>query len=193
MQNILNFDETCLSVDGSEGRRGGRPEIVLHDPRFPMTGKATNKDSLTATLISGSNAAGEALPPHFQFQTAAQSEENMRIHNDMLQWIPNTVGKFGCEKEKQWPCTIGMNEKGGMDDNEFEQYIFTGLVLLWPHVKDIPGKQVMLKADSGPGRGALKLLACLSHLNFYLYPGVPNTTAISQETDINYGPFKSQF
>ena len=51
----------------------------------------------------------------------------------------------------------------------------------------------MLKADSGPGRGALKLLTCLHHLGFYLYPGVPNTTAISQETDINYGPFKSQF
>ena len=51
----------------------------------------------------------------------------------------------------------------------------------------------MLKADSGPGRGALKLLTCLCHLGFYLYPGVPNTTAISQETDINYGPFKSQF
>ncbi len=28
---------SCLSLDGSEGRRGGRPEIVLHDPRFPMT------------------------------------------------------------------------------------------------------------------------------------------------------------
>ena len=51
----------------------------------------------------------------------------------------------------------------------------------------------MLKADSGPGRGALKLLARLRHLGFYLYPGVPNTTAISQETDINYSPFKSQF
>ena len=109
----------------------------------------------------------------------AQSEDNMRIRNDMLQWIPNTVGKFGCEKEKQWPCTIGMNEKGGMDDNEFEQYVFTELVLLWLHAEDIPGKWVMLKADSGPGRGAMKLLACLCHLGIYLYPGVPNTTAIS--------------
>jgi hypothetical protein len=26
-----------------------------------------------------------------------------------------------------------------------------------------------------------------------LYPGVPNTTAVSQETDRNYGPFKTQF
>ena len=40
IRDIINFDETCLSLDGSEGRRRGRPEIVLHDPRFPMTGKA---------------------------------------------------------------------------------------------------------------------------------------------------------
>ena len=65
LQNIINFDKTCLSVDGSQERRGGRPEIILHDPRFPMTGKLTNKDSLMTTLICGSNDAGEALVPHF--------------------------------------------------------------------------------------------------------------------------------
>jgi hypothetical protein len=27
LRNIINFDETCLSVDGSQGRRGGHPEI----------------------------------------------------------------------------------------------------------------------------------------------------------------------
>lgn len=57
LQFIINFDETCLSVDGRYGRRGGRPAIVLHNPRFPMSGKSTNKDSLMATLICGSNAA----------------------------------------------------------------------------------------------------------------------------------------
>jgi hypothetical protein len=67
---IINFNETCLSLDGTEGRRGGRPEITLHDPRLSYNGKQTNKDrSLTATLVCvcGSNAAGEALPLHFQF------------------------------------------------------------------------------------------------------------------------------
>ena len=66
LYSILNFDETCLSVDGSKGRRGGRPNVTLHDPRLPYTGKRTNKDSLTATLVMGSNAAGKALPPHFR-------------------------------------------------------------------------------------------------------------------------------
>ena len=72
---IINFDETCLSLDGSKGRRGGRPQMMLHDPRFPYDGKRANKDSLTATLVCGSNAAGEALPPHFQFQTKATADD----------------------------------------------------------------------------------------------------------------------
>ncbi len=72
---ILNFDETCLSMDGSEGRRGGRPNVTLHDPCLPYTGKRTNKDSLTATFVMGSNAAGEALPPHFQYQMKATTED----------------------------------------------------------------------------------------------------------------------
>ena len=33
----------------------------------------------------------------------------------------------------------------------------------------------------------------LRGMGIYLYPGVPNTTAVTQETDQNYGPFKTQF
>ena len=39
----------------------------------------------------------------------------------------------------------------------------------------------------------MELLAELRVRGWYLYPGVPNTTAVSQETDRNYGPFKTQF
>ena len=51
LQFIIDFSKMCLSVEVSEGRRGGHPEIVLHDLRFPMPGKSTNKVSLAATLI----------------------------------------------------------------------------------------------------------------------------------------------
>ncbi len=63
LSNIVNFDKSCCSLDGSNSERGGRPEAVLYDPRFPHTGKATSKSTLTTTLITGSTAAGEALPP----------------------------------------------------------------------------------------------------------------------------------
>ena len=74
LRNILNFDETCLSLDGSTISRGGRPPAVSHDPRLPQVGNATGKTSQTTTMITGSNAWGEALPPHFQFMTTAQTE-----------------------------------------------------------------------------------------------------------------------
>ena len=32
---ILNFDETCLSHDGLEGNRGGRPDVYIFDPHHP--------------------------------------------------------------------------------------------------------------------------------------------------------------
>ena len=75
MQNIGNFDETCLSLDGSNNNRGGRPECVIYDPRFPLVGKATSKSALTTTMISGSTVAGEAYPPHLQFQTKVKTTD----------------------------------------------------------------------------------------------------------------------
>ncbi len=190
---ILNFNETCLSTDGLEGRRGGKPAITLHDPRFPYNGKRTNKDSLTATLICGSNAASEALPPHFQFQTKAVTEEGQRLRNEMFAYCPRVLGKFGTVEERSWDCTFGLNTKGRMDDKEFEEYVTNSILPLYPNTRDRPGSRLLLKCNSGPGRLQIELLAKLRFLGVYLYPCVPNATAVTQETDRTYGKFKSAF
>ena len=52
---------------------------------------------------------------------------------------------------------------------------------------------MLFKLDSGPGRMGMKLLSRLCLLGFVLYPGVPKITAVSQEIDRNYGPFKTAF
>ena len=31
---ILNMDETCISLDGRDGYRGGRPAVTYYDERF---------------------------------------------------------------------------------------------------------------------------------------------------------------
>jgi hypothetical protein len=125
LRNITNFDETCLSLDGTEGRRGGRPEITLHDPRLPYNGKRLNKDSLTATLICGSNAADEALPPHFQFQTKATTDKGQRLRNEVFRYSSQTFGFFGNKKvEEGYDPTFGLNTKGGMDNCEFKSMSF---------------------------------------------------------------------
>ena len=65
LQNILNFDKTSLSLDGSIITRGGRPPIAFEDPWLPQVGKPTSKTLQTTMMINSSNAWGEALPPHF--------------------------------------------------------------------------------------------------------------------------------
>jgi len=41
LKHIVNIDETCLSLDGSDNVRGGWPEVYLYDPRIhQMTNKS---------------------------------------------------------------------------------------------------------------------------------------------------------
>ena len=51
----------------------------------------------------------------------------------------------------------------------------------------------MVKVDSGPERLEIDFLAEAQTLGFIIYPSVPNTIAVTQETDQSYGPFKSKF
>ena len=86
-----------------------------------------------------------------------------------------------------------MNLKGGMDEREFRSYFLSSIVPLFPDAQDVRGKRVIMKVDSGPGRMELGFLAEARTLGFIIYPGVPNTTAVTQETDQSYGTFKTQF
>jgi hypothetical protein len=62
---------------------------------------------------------------------------------------------------------------------------------LYPDAADLVGRRVLYKIDGGPGRLAKGMLAdCRAH-SVYLFPGVQNTTHVTQETDQNYGLFKS--
>ena len=190
-QRILNLDETCLSLDGSNGNCGGRPTVTYYDVRFPQLGKATSKSALTTTMISGSTAAGEPLPPHFQFQTSAQTAEAEAIRIETIRYMLNVRGTFGHETEQSFPISIGLNTKGGMDDEEFSEYLKKSIMKLYPDACPVKGRWVVIKCDSGPGRLNPNLLAFLRFHGFILYPGVPNTTALTQETDQSYGPFQS--
>ena len=111
---IINFDETCLSLDGS-GNRGGHPEVVFYNPLLPQVGRGTSKSSLTTTMITGSSALGEALPPHFQFQTSAQTVETQRARIDTAIYFPGVWCKFGMPERCVRGVSIGINEKGGID------------------------------------------------------------------------------
>ena len=46
---------------------------------------------------------------------------------------------MGGAEETKWPYTLGMNETGGMNDEEFEKYVLTNLERLYPGVADVTG------------------------------------------------------
>ncbi len=92
---------------------------------------------------------------------------------------------------EEFPATIGLNEKGGMNDAELEKYVENNLLHLFPDVIDEPGKIVCLKVDNGPGRKGRSLLLKMRFKGWYMYPSLPNATSVQQGTDINYGPFKT--
>jgi hypothetical protein len=79
LRRIMNVDKTEVSLDASNTRAGGRPAMSFHDPHFPLTSRSTAKLLLACTGIFGSSAAGECVPPHFQFPTSATAKEREKI------------------------------------------------------------------------------------------------------------------
>ena len=65
LSHIINIKKSCLSLDCINGQRGSCPEAVFYCPSLPQTGKDMGNTSLMNTLITGSTAAGEYIPPHF--------------------------------------------------------------------------------------------------------------------------------
>ncbi len=68
---ILNIDETALSMEGTIQNRGELSIITFHDGSLLVLGSIASISLLT-TMINGSNALGEVIPPHFQFSTTAK-------------------------------------------------------------------------------------------------------------------------
>ena len=166
----INIDETCLVLDGSKCNRGGRPEITFYSPNLPNLCRATIKTSTSNTMITDSTAAGEPIPLHFQFSTMAQSEDTQCVNIRMSTFFPKIIGKFGTDCEKEWPVTVAMNLKGGMDEREFRAYFLNSIVPLFPDAEDVKGKRVIMKVDSGPGRMELGFLAEARTLGFIINP-----------------------
>jgi hypothetical protein len=113
-ERIFNLNETNVSLDGSSGDRGGHPTTTFYDPNLSRTGNAQSKTSKQCTVIFGSNALGQPLPPHFQLKTAAKIQERIKIRLDVLEHIPKINAVYG-DGQKEYSCTFGANEKGGMN------------------------------------------------------------------------------
>ena len=151
------------------------------DPHLPMIIKLIANPSFKCTCIFGSSAAGQTIPIQFQLPTSVTATEREKLCFDFCRHIKNTCGQFGHDKIWEWPCGIGMNKKGGMNDEEFNKYVDNVIYPLFPNMEDTPGKRVLLKVGSGPGCNCLDLLVKAHFCGLYIFPGLPNITSVQQE------------
>ena len=150
------------------------------------------KTGYSATMICGSTAAGDPLPPHFQLKYEATAKWQ-RLNIDHIANYHDVLGRFGFDDRGKHPCTFGMNKQTGMYGVEIEEYIRTEILPLYPDAAGVPGKRVIMKVDSGPGSSNIEMLARLRLLGCYLILSVPNTTQLYQETNQGHGIFKSKY
>ena len=131
------------------------------------------------------------MPIHIMFASKAAEECNYAVNLEWILGFPSVIGQFGHTEEKSFTASTTVNTKGGTDARVLAQYLMHVLKKLYPNASDTPGNRVLFKIDGGPGRLDIKSLAELRVKGCYLFPGVQNTTHVTQETDQNYGKFKS--
>jgi len=92
---IGNMDETDGSMDNTNGLRGGRKPMSFYAHDVSGGGTMANETSHSATIVCGSSAAGEAMPPHFQLKTLATSEDREKINIEFIGLCKDVRGRFG--------------------------------------------------------------------------------------------------
>ena len=73
---------------------------------LPKSNRPTGKSGLTTSLITGSTAVGEAIPPHFQFFIRAKTNAGKKFRTKAAAFYPKVRGTFGRKEEKEWACGI---------------------------------------------------------------------------------------
>jgi hypothetical protein len=105
--------------------------------------------------------------------------------------MPRIQGIFGHESINDYCAQVTVNEKGGSDSRVLSQCLAAYQERLYPDAADVPGNRILYKIDRGPGRLDENTPAEALTRGVYLFHGVQNTTAVTQETGQNYGLFKS--
>jgi hypothetical protein len=180
VRRVVQFDEMGFSLDGSKNGKGGRPTATPTNPFLPESGKPVNKSSGKTSWMFGCNFADEALPPMVVLPSTA---ETPRVKAHLIRNMHQVRGKFGYPTERGFSCTFAVSENAGVTDKIFLTWVQEVIVLLYPDAADVPGKRVLLKADSGPGRFS-SVFRCVSRAHgICFFPGLPNGTELGQEMD----------
>ena len=132
-RRIINMDETHhdLSITGD---RGGPRSVVYHNPKLQRGSQRGVKSSRHVTGVYATNAAGEALPPMYIFDSCATIDENFRVRLQWLDGLPNITGRFGCPTRIESSSFYSVRSRGSMDDSLLNDYIDKVLLPLYPNI-----------------------------------------------------------
>jgi hypothetical protein len=94
-RRIINMDETHhdLSITGD---KGGSRAVSYHNPLYQRGATRGVKSARHVTGAYATNAAGEALPPFYIYDSAAKSDDNFRVKVNWLVGLPTVSGRYGC-------------------------------------------------------------------------------------------------
>jgi hypothetical protein len=70
---------------------------------------------IASTLMCGSNAAGQPLPLHIMFSSAAQEENNYSMSAEWMFALPRVYTQFGHDSHQSFCSAVTVNSKGGTD------------------------------------------------------------------------------
>jgi hypothetical protein len=182
---IANFDEMKLALDGTDENAGGRPSATPMTNTINESGKPAQKTAKSLTLMLGI-IGDEPTPP-----LAIHLSQSGYIAPQNIASFHEIEAQYGLSTRRHFLPSFASSPKGGMNKNIFRNWMLTQVLPLWPDLADLPGRRVVLKADSGPGRMATEFLAETAVEGMYFFPGLPNATEIGQEMDQLFAAFKT--
>ena len=129
------MDETHhdLSVTGD---KGGPIALVYHNTDFQWGFKRTVKAGRHVTGVYATNAAGEALPPMFIFDSGAKIEDSFRVKLSWLEGLPVTTGQFDCPTIVETASFYAGRSQGLMDDSLVVEYVEKLVLPLFPIISN---------------------------------------------------------
>ena len=98
-------------------------------------------------------------------------------------------GKYGHERSYAHNNVFLATPSGGTTNDTFACWILEHHTTLHPDAANVPGKQVIMKADNGTGRNSVDFISGAFLNEFHFFPGLPNGTEAGQEMDQLYAAF----
>lgn len=151
-RRIINMDETHHDLSITT-EKGGPRSTMYHNPNLQRGYKRTVKAGRHVTGVYATNAAGEALPPMYIFDSSATMEKNFRVKVSWLEGLPTIEGRFGCPSRVESGSFFSVRSSGSMDDSLFNDYIERVVLPLYPNISRTAS------FDSKTGKCALTTLA----------------------------------